>query len=138
MLEIFKRIGENGQYLYGYADECGTEVIEAQFDYARPFTDGVAFVEDNTLWKVIDAEGRPVGSNLFGHIVWDSFSEGLYVACEPHDVNRRGKCGFINQRGEWIIKPNYLRACPFKDGYAKVMTSSREWVQINKKGDIII
>ncbi|MBD5259176.1 MAG: WG repeat-containing protein [Barnesiella sp.] len=131
-MKIIQEIGEHGQYVYGYADDSGKVVIEPQYDNAMPFVDGLAFVEDNCLWKVIDEKGVVVSTAIIGNIVWSSFSEDVYVASEPCDVNKRGKCGYINREGHWVIKPIYLRACPFKDGYAKVMTASREWILIDK------
>jgi WG containing repeat len=43
--------------VYGFVNQCGEEVIPAQFEYAEPFNDGKALVK-KFIWYFIDAEGN--------------------------------------------------------------------------------
>lgn len=46
--------------VYGFLNQCGEEVIPAQFEYAEPFNDGKALVK-KFIWYFIDAEGNESG-----------------------------------------------------------------------------
>lgn len=102
--------------LYGYVRRDGS-IIEPQFVYATPFSDGVAVVgrRGDDRCSIIDENGtivvRPQGLRVFG------FSEGLAPAVA---VDHSDRMGFIDRRGRFVIPPQFEMANDFHDGMAEV------------------
>jgi hypothetical protein len=105
---------------WGYVNDDHCWVIEPQFDFAQPFSEGLAEVKITDDWGYIDKTGSivipPQFSDYDGnidtlketrpplHIINGtmSFSEGLAA------VQVGGKWGFINKNGAVVINPNFL------------------------------
>jgi hypothetical protein len=60
------------------------------------------------------------------------FSEGLAA------VKKGEVFGYINQKGEWIIKLQFKFAAPFSEGMATVGNSTSEFGYIDSTGKIIV
>lgn len=80
---------------WGYLNTSGDVVIPPQYDWATPFSDGLAAVQKNGLWGFIDLEGnirvpliyegaRPYSGNLGG-------------------VIKNGKLGFVDKQGSLVV-----------------------------------
>jgi len=91
------RMGDN----YGYADEYGKVVIQARFDDATPFSEGLAAVRvggpEDGKWGYIDGTGDLVIEPQFAGASF--FSEGL--AAVTVDDFFDGKQGTSIARGLW-------------------------------------
>ena len=130
---------------WGYIDETGEFVIEAQYDYALRFYEGLAAVQDyeTGLWGYIDGSGEYVIAPQF-YEAW-SFSNGYAVIVEKY-IDENGwqtyRYGYISSDGEIAIIPQYAEAYNFDSnglaivakGYA-YEKSSLEYMKINKSGD---
>lgn len=89
----------------GYFDESGQIVIRARYDYAEPFSDGLAgFCQD--CRRVMYGE---------------------------HWNMKGGRWGYIDRKGTPVIFQRYEAARPFKDGLAGVLLGGR-WITIDRKG----
>jgi hypothetical protein len=128
-LKVFK---ENGKY--GYVDtRSGKIVVEAKYDEAHAFSEGLAFVcmfhEGGT--RYIDKTGREVipPDNLTGR----DFHEGLAAAAR----NGSGKWGFIDQTGKFVIPPRYDETYSFSEGLAKVRKDGK-YGFIDVTGKVVI
>lgn len=122
---------------YGYIDKSGEYIIKPQFVSASPFNEGVAaFLCRNydSTYEFINPKGEVLlkieDENVY-EIVSD-FSEDLLAK-----ENDKGKMGFINIKGEWIIPPIYQITYPFKEGLAYVETKNGNGF-INKNGEKVI
>ena len=51
--------------------------------------------------------------------------------------NKKSKWGFVNQQGEWVIKPKFSEVKPFKEGLSCVRKKNK-WGYINTKGKTVI
>lgn len=69
---------------------------------------------DNLVVGLLDSQGKEVTSPRFAKI--SAFTEGLAAAQD--NVTRR--YGYIDSKGNWVIKPVYLAANPFYGGRAFV------------------
>ena len=127
--------GEDGKM--GYINEKKEEVIALQFTRVGDFdsVSGLARVEykENNKKKrgYVTKKGEIKHfetTNIFKH-----FTEGL----SPEKAKDK-LIGFIDNTGEWVIKPKYIVATGFKNGFSKVkmyVNHKYRWGIINKKGE---
>ena len=94
MGDILKSAG-----LWGFMDLNGKIAIKPKFTQATGFSNGLAAV------AATEAQGKPKG--------------GL-IAIEGAQPRGRAKWGYIDRKGDWAIKPQFLAAGSFSDGLAFV------------------
>lgn len=119
---------------FGYINESGAVVIDARFNIAFDFSEGLAAVgigetEDAMKWGYIDSTGAWIVEPRFEEA--GNFSEGL----APVRVN--GKWGYIDTSGKVIIQPEFDTAQTFSDGLALVWWP-RSCGYIDKTGKLVI
>ncbi|MBP7780768.1 MAG: WG repeat-containing protein [Paludibacteraceae bacterium] len=143
---------KNGKW--GFADENSRWAIQPQYDGVDPnntFTPSRKFaaVKKNGLWGCIDENGQMVTQALLGDntmagaagMEWQtdaSSSKGKY---EAMDIRTR-KWGFVNCRGNWVIKAvfdNVDKSCTFYAGkkYAIVQLKGA-WGAIDGNGMLFV
>lgn len=118
-----------GQARFGFIDTNGTWVIPPTFDWAAPFADGVACIEDDAKHGFVNKSGT----------VWHvqgspdlAFWEGLIVSKDT----KLGKHGYLDYSGRFVIPPTYDEARHFSAGRAFVRIAGR-WSLINHKGEAV-
>ena len=92
---------------WGFIDKTGKEVIPARFPYAADFHEGLAAVNvggrvDLSCYyplgtPVVDKDGRPFWYRIVS-----------------------GKWGYIDRKGQFVIRSKFTGAGPFRNGVAKV------------------
>lgn len=97
---------------------------------AYSFWGEVAIVKRNTEYEMINKRGE-FYKTLSGYDFLKFSNEGMLA------VRSGGKWGFINERGDVIVKPQYDSCDSYKFGYAKVKKGTR-WGIIDKIGTEII
>ena len=130
---------QNGKY--GLVRSGDQELLPAKYDFITPYINGYALagrkVENRYLLEcIINVSGRvSVPSDRFylhlsaknhSHYV----SEGKIVV-----INSRGKYGYITADGRQIIKCQFNKALPFKEGWASVQKGNGYTQYINEKYD---
>lgn len=109
---------KNGKY--GYVDTKGRIVIEPQYDYAYDFSEGLAMVAGEDLkCGYINKQGEIVipfsfDSDPIDGYNYQGFSNGMA------GVYIKGKYGFINKNGDYVIEPRFEYIRGFSDGVALV------------------
>lgn len=126
----------SGKELYGYLDREGKEVIPAKYENSNDFKDGKALVKikDNSH-GLIGLQGELLNSYSYYYV--GSFGEGFLAFQQKPD----GNYGYIDEKGNVIIKPQYTMALPFREGRAVINTSDgveNEYGLIDKTGKYII
>lgn len=117
---------------WGYLDKDGKAVIHPQFDYALPFSEGLAIVGVNDKLGFIDKTGRIIIKPTFAPPV-GNFHEGLAV------VNSGGKYGYIDKTGNMVIQPQFRWVGDFSEGLATVNVSGKQgYGYIDKSGKLVI
>ena len=102
------RFVENGKI--GFANETGQKIIPAQFCFVRPFSEGLAaFSLGGKMEK------------------WD----------EEHSTWNGGLWGFINKKGQIVIKPQFANAYSFENGTCEVWLNTNKHVLIDQRGHIV-
>ena len=158
---LYPFLDQNGRW--GFVDENSSMVITPAYDYAHPFIEGVAAVQRGELWGFINSEGMSV--TRFKFVDLGETSEGLIPVADlgyrwgminlkgkvviPHRYENLGAMrygaapaainrtyGFLNEKGDWIIQPQYTHASEFnRDGFASVSVSLTEGYVIDTLGE---
>lgn len=111
---------------YGYINEQGELMIPLTLSHADDFHDGAAVVRftDGT-WQLIDPSGRNLCDQAWDDM--EQFSTGALIM-----VEKDGKFGYVNRRGEVAIPLIYDRAQEFGDGLALVrLGEDTFWIDEN-------
>ena len=70
-----------------------------------------------------------------------SFNLAIQAQCGSYDEGTAGDYGYVNTKGEWIIKPQFYHAYDFSDGLATVLIGKRhdlKFAVIDRSGDYVI
>jgi hypothetical protein len=118
---------------WGYVDDEHCWVIEPQFYYAAAFSEGLAYVQAELGVAYVQMSGgfaiNPPISNRVTNA--GSFHEGLAKA--NYFTEGGVKWGFIDNSGNFVIRPVFDAAEDFSDGMA-VVSMKKEGSLINLKG----
>ena len=124
------RVKQSGKV--GFINQKGKFVIPCQYIDGTAFSDGKAFVTIPERCPVcIDKNGKELFQIDSVEYVY-ALSEG-YATIVTSDY----LYGFINSKGEKVIKPQYAAARGFSEGLAAVKSVDK-WGFINVKGDYVI
>ena len=127
----------------GLMDTSYNVILPAQFDYIENWqVDNLIRIDSGG--KVID-DGDAVGYkfkkyglvNLQGKILFRPQFDDMTVSNSSALVRVDSLFGFVNNNGDWIIKPKYKLAYPFYKGTA-VVKDNGQFELINKQGEKII
>lgn len=134
---LFSSSDGKGKYLYGYLDLNGGEIISSKYQEATDFSkDGKATVKvKDKEFNLINTNGQIL--NKYNYPFVGAFSEGTM----PFQKEAEGKFGFIDEKGNEIISPQYSSAGPFEEGRAVVNTFQgvmNNYGLIDNKGNYII
>ncbi len=164
LLPVYVANGEEGGW--GYVNKDGVLIIDAAFDSALPFSNGLAAVCTDGKWGYIDKKGEMVISPAFDDagefsrngiapvkkgeqwgyvakngkmVVNAQFDEAKSFGNESLAlVCKNGLYGYINSRGTYAIEPRFQAANSFDSmGYA-IVYAHGGWGMINKRGDFVI
>jgi hypothetical protein len=133
---LFSNTDSQGTYLYGYLGRQGEEVIPAKYLNASDFKNSKAVV------KVKDNEYAMIGLNgevleTYNYNYVGNLSDGLLAFQKEAD----GKYGFIDEKNNVIIEPQFQNVQPFREERAIINTIDDyiyKYGLIDKKGTIII
>lgn len=94
----------------GYADRSRALVIAPRFHQVENFSEGLAAVEVNGRWGVIDKTGRFVVKPRFkslrrGESPLEEFSGGLTRVTVPWQAGELAKTGYIDRTGKYVWEP---------------------------------
>jgi hypothetical protein len=130
--------------VYGFLDPSGREIIPMRFSGGASFSEGMAIV--SVIQTIEGGSGHSdIGFvNPFGRwaippnrsrFSWaDDFHEGLALA----RTEKTGeKLGFINKRGQWVIRPQLDWAEPFSEGVAAAASGGKRGF-VDRTGRFVI
>lgn len=134
------KVGDN----YGYIDKYGQFVIQPKFIYHTSFKEGFASVYqnvgDSTITGFIDKNGDYIIKGNAKFCGFDVFNDGL---SEFHCKNEKNvyKCGYIDNKGNVVIEPQFDKAYGFAEGLAVVgykYSNGYKYGFIDRKGQFVI
>lgn len=107
---------------YGFANAAGKITLKPIYNDAHSFSEGLAAVKKDSLWRFIDVNGNAVIPPLFYNA--GNFANGLAPVC-----NQQNLWGYINTTGAYVIPAKFAFANAFENGKAIVLIKEK-----NKKG----
>ena len=137
--EGFIEAGVSGRG-YGFIDNSGHFAIPPVYSRADEFSNGYAHVQKDGKWLFLNKKGEEIRLSTkyedIGH-----FSEGLckvsvlklgFMDLAYHSDNSEiaGNWGFVNEKGQEIVAPQYIYAYDFEDGIAIVCKG--KWTKDSK------
>ncbi len=110
------------------SEESESLFVTPRFDKVGFFSEGLCFAQSGAKWGVVGKNGvwqiGPRYSFEKFLIVPPHFTEGIAaVSISQSEVNKNsyaGEWGFIDRRGQWLLKPQFVSAEPFSEGMAEV------------------
>ena len=112
---------ENGKW--GFCNENKDIVIPYQFDYAKPFSEGLSAIKNDDKWGFVDKNGNVVVQNIYKHA--DSFFNGV-----ARVVIETFLWAYINKKGDYIIEPydtkNNDKGNELNDGIVRFYNKSKK------------
>lgn len=137
---------------YGFIDTTGKIIAPPIYDEVLPFANGFAAVRHGNFWGYIDKTGKEIIPMRYKAAT--SFSnDGLAcVGTTPHgndfnyetdpDLAYEGDYniyyGYIDTKGNWVIKPQFTNAGNFSEGLAAASSDFGKSGYINKTGKFVI
>jgi len=117
---------------WGYVDNKGQYVINAQFEDAYNFSEGLAlFKSTDGKYGFIGEDGKYVINPIYKYAT--SFSEGL--ACV---VMENGKPQFIDKNNRIVFTVDKAEYCyGFKEGLARIKVKGK-WGFVDKTGKVVV
>lgn len=94
----------------------------------------IPFIEKNRFGFLHKTNGRTVIAPQF--VYASAFKDSMAVAAIGNYMVS-AQYGFINEKGKWIITPQFNAADQFSEGKARVQQNGK-WGYVNKKGVLII
>ncbi len=115
--------------------------IISDLDEVYPFYGDFAAIKKGNQWAFIDKEGKQTIDFRTDLVVTNKLNSSNQMVSYP--VFNDGRClirklkgntyyyGFINEKGDEVIKPQFINASNFSDGFAIVVLSSKDSIGFN-------
>lgn len=121
---------------WGFIKEDGTYIIKPTSNEYTEFNNGLAWVvATNSAPSAINKDNE-IQFTLKEAKRVKAFSENL--SAFSLIIEEEEKWGFVNTKGDIIIKPQFTKVNKFHEGLCAVKNNSNKWGFINKKGELII
>lgn len=131
LIPSFKRYSD-GSVKYGYVDKNNNVVIPYIYEFALPFTCGLAGVRNYKTHLVgfINKRGEKIVDFQYDYV--HPFNAGKSWTC------RNGMWGLIDKTGEIIIPFKYLKTNGIKNGLSIVQNTDSKWGVINLGDEVVL
>ena len=127
----------NEEHKRGYFNRfTGEEVVQAQFEKAWIFSEGVACVYDKGTLHFIDHKGKALMGKVFPYtprIDDYCFHNGL---CQMLGDNNR--IGLIDNQGNWAVEPEYYQMSYDTKGFWLVQDREWNYGLLDAKGQLLL
>jgi len=117
----------------GLIDKNGSYILQPQFDYISDFSEGLAILKEGNTYKVIDDKTKTVFSSPYEI---NDFHNGAAI-CVKNSGEGKRIYGYIDKKGRTLFEPQFEYAFDFNTGKALAKIKEKEYVVIDKNGEII-
>lgn len=116
------------EFRFGYCDEAGNVLTQQDYDYAQPFTGGVAAVMQDGKWGYIDQNFQKITNYKYQPCFGATFYNGearspffAYSMCDGYaPVMINAKYGVIDKNGEEVLPCTFDKILPMTGGRALI------------------
>ncbi|MBA3855298.1 MAG: hypothetical protein C0507_00165 [Cyanobacteria bacterium PR.3.49] len=120
----------------GFVNGKNEWLIKPQFEQASPYGDIIAVQEKAgvDVWTFVDKTGKPLSELTSKTIISDTYGNWL-----KHDravFSQNKKFGYLDSKGNIVIKPQFDFALPFEGNFAPIWNGS-SWRFIDKSGNLM-
>lgn len=119
---------------WGYVDQEGNWKVQAVYETALNFQEGVARIKKDGKWGLVNAEFKEVAKpqyDFIDYLYTDDNTTLLSVG-----INRSGY-GFIDEKGEISILPSFSEVGSFHEGLVRIKENGL-WGFANAHGEVVI
>lgn len=128
-------VGNKAYYNYGFMDTSGKLVVPCEYEKVKDFIADVTFVKKrgDEGWMLINKKGEPVSSKRFFKV------SNFYDGPARFTVKDKYYNGYVNQKGEVVIPPNYVGG-HFSEGLVCLSKagSGEAYGFMNEQGEVAI
>lgn len=123
-------VEKDGHILYGYIDGTGSVVINPKYTTARYFSDGLAVVNQDDSFLVINTKGKVI-------LKTENYLNDFHNGLARFNDSKTYKSGYINTEGKIVIKATYDFAGNFGKDNTAIVSKSGKFYRINSKGKVL-
>ncbi len=120
---------------WGYINLDGKFIIDPQYRQCFPFSDGFAPIVEKKTSYFIDLKGKKLETEIDNFVLFNvvgtgdkGFSDGMVSVAVDH------KWGYMNTKGELVVKLKYNKAYPFNSGFGITFLEGGHFFVIDKNG----
>ena len=137
--DVITEINIEGKVKYWVLDDKKIKpLIDQEFNSGTPFYEDAAIVRDDQgILSLINKKGEPLIANLSKINNYQVQRVGILSDGLIRFKTDEGKWGYLNKKGEVILKPIYTKCENFVNDLARVMLDNTTFNIINKKGEIL-
>jgi hypothetical protein len=117
---------------WGFVDKAGKVIVKPSYERAHDFSAGLALVGSTDIERYIDAKGKCILESQVG----PKLEEPKKVK-HLFPVVEKDKWGYIDTKGNVVVKPQFEQADDFAEGLAAVKLNGKYGI-IDKKGNFVI
>ncbi|MEM7101904.1 MAG: WG repeat-containing protein [Bacteroidota bacterium] len=159
---------DHSTQLYGFINQKGKKVIEAEYQELTVFKDGIAIVKKDGKFGAINTKNKAVvpleydDYSLFfndhaffkkndkwglldktGKVLLDFQFEDVSTVSKgsvefPVAMKKGSNWGFVDQKGDWVTEAIYTEVGNFHEGYTWVKSTNGKVGVINAKGESVV
>lgn len=125
----------------GLVDSSGNVILKAQFDFIEDWQEyGLILVDSGGRSYEGDAVGHEFNKygliDVKGKVLFRPQFDDVRISDKSALVFKDSLYGYVDNKGNWLIEPNYKFAAPFYKGTAIVMQQDKFYL-INKQQELI-
>lgn len=124
-----KLIPATDENKWGFIDTTGKWILQPQFDFCEPYSQGMALIENNDLFGFVDLFGKIIVEPIYEEA--DNFNEGVAIVFDGEFY------GAINRFGKIKIPFEYDDIGEFVDGIAYALKNG-SFGYIDLNGNVVV
>ncbi len=119
-----------GNDSYGFIDETGAVIIEPTYSWARNFSEGLAIVNKDDNFLVIDTKETVI-------LKTSNYLNDFHNGMASFTDNTTYKNGYINAKGKTVLNATYDFAGDFDKNHTAIVSKGGKFYRINSKGKVL-
>lgn len=120
---------------YGFYNTAH-QFLFGEYDYATSLGSGVAAVEQDGKWSLINMKGKEISENTYSEIIFDT--RGVVVKNERIFAREDSEYIMLDMSGKQVSDKTFEAVDMFKDGNYAAVKENGKWSFIDKNGKTVL